>query len=69
LTTVRVHRLNEGIFVKKNITNKKIRLVLRSLTVRDLRRLSEQELEQAVGAVGCGTPATSFGQEVCTIPH
>jgi hypothetical protein len=55
--------------VKKNSTHKKLRLVLRGQTVRDLRTLTEQDLEQVIGAVGCGTPTTSFGQEICTAPH
>jgi hypothetical protein len=55
--------------VKKNRINKKLRLVLRGQTIRDLRNLTEQELEQAMGAFGCGTPQTSFGQDNCTSPH
>lgn len=54
---------------KKKNTNKKLRLILRGQTIRDLRNLAEQELEQAIGAAGCGTPQTSFGNEVCTSPH
>jgi hypothetical protein len=55
--------------VKKNSSNKKLRLALRGQTIRELRDLSEQELEQAVGAFGCGQPATSFAQNNCTSPH
>lgn len=53
----------------KKSTNNKLRLALRGQTVRDLRKLTTQEFEQALGAVGCGTPQTSFGQDVCTSPH
>ena len=55
--------------MKKTNTNKKLRLALRGQTVRDLRNLTEQELEQAIGAFGCGNPQTSFGYEVCSAPH
>jgi hypothetical protein len=55
--------------MKKKSTNKKLRLALRGQTVRDLRDLTLQEFEQAIGAIGCGVPATSFGQDVCTGPH
>lgn len=55
--------------MKKNSTNKKLRLALRGQTIRDLRNLTEHELEQAMGAVGCGGPGTSFGQDNCTSPH
>jgi len=53
----------------KKTVNKKIRLVLRGHTIRELRHVTEQELEQALGAVGCGTPQTSYGQDICTSPH
>lgn len=53
----------------KKSTNHKLRLVLRGQTVRDLRILTTQEFEQAIGAVGCGTPQTSLGQDACTSPH
>jgi hypothetical protein len=55
--------------VKKKSTNKKLRLALHGQTVRALRDLTLEEFEQAIGAIGCGTPATSFGQDACTGPH
>ena len=55
--------------MKKKSPHKKLRLVLAGQTIRDLRNLTPQELEQAIGAVGCSMPATSNAEDICTTPH